>query len=265
MIVGYWLTVFERTQKRSAREQKLILKPGNYFSWGRIGPGSGCQSESLQFLKSLKVAKDFFRLTALVGATSSGFVVTTFFAKPGKTKIWMVLWSIQFLDYSTKSSALVNATCFRFTAAVHFNALLHHSPSLWLRAIQNMDRYQKASGLVKLILKVTHIATIHPNAIFCVLKLSYVWWWSDIIFGATNSSIKILVIACRIDLLKNIMSGLAWLILGLIVKRFWHHRHHEMSWMLRASSGETISSVRWRSPGSIPTFQRQNCYPHPQW
>ena len=128
-----------------------------------------------------------------------------------------------------------------------------------------LTNMMSASGLVKLILKVTHIATIHPNAIFCVLKLSYVWWWSDIIFGATNSSIKILVIACRIDLLKNIMSGLAWLILGLIVKRFWHHRHHEMSWMLRASSGETISSVRWRSPGSIPTFHRQNCYPHPQW
>ena len=235
MIVGYWLTVFERTQKRSAREQKLILKPGNYFS----------HNSSRGYIIR--------------------FVVTTFFAKPGKTKIWMVLWSIQFLDYSTKSSALVNATCFRFTAAVHFNALLHHSPSLWLRAIQNMDRYQKASGLVKLILKVTHIATIHPNAIFCVLKLSYVWWWSDILFGAMNSSIKILVIACCIDLLKNIMSGLAWLILGLIVKRFWHHRHHEMSWMLRASSGETISSVRWRSPGSISTFQRQNCYPHPRW
>ena len=54
-----------------------------------------------------------------------------------------------FLDYSTKSSALVNATCFRFTAAVHFNALLHHSPSLWLRAIQNMDRYQKQVAHLK--------------------------------------------------------------------------------------------------------------------
>ena len=116
MIVGYWLTVFERTQKRSAREQKLILKPGNYFS----------HNSSRGYIIR--------------------FVVTTFFAKPGKTKIWMVLWSIQFLDYSTKSSALVNATCFRFTAAVHFNALLHHSPSLWLRAIQNMDRYQKQVG-----------------------------------------------------------------------------------------------------------------------